>query len=138
MHPTVRRSSRIAPRSSLALALLLLLAALAVAALRPAPAPAATITVTTTADSNPPLGTCSLRMAIQAANGDTPIGSGGGCTRGSGADTITFAPGLTGTIALTATLPAITSAITIQGPGAGSLTISGGDAVRILQVQSGA
>ncbi len=41
-------------------------------------------------------------------------------------DTITFAPGVTGTIAVATPLPAITSDLTIMGPGAGSLTIDGG------------
>ena len=69
---------------------------------------AAPFTVTNLNDSN----AGSLRQAIIDANA-TPE-----------ADTITFAPGLTGTIVLTSgQLPLIVNNLTIQGPGAPSLTI---------------
>src|SRR5437870_998206 len=55
----------------------------------------------------------SLRDAITQAN-----------THG-GADTITFQPGLTGTIALTSGELDITDDLTITGPGADKLTVSG-------------
>jgi Chlamydia polymorphic membrane protein (Chlamydia_PMP) repeat len=48
--------------------------------------------------------------------------------------TITFASGLSGTITLGSQLPTISQGTTIQGPGAGQLTISGNDASRILYV----
>jgi hypothetical protein len=48
-----------------------------------------------------------------------------------GPDTIRFAPGLTGTIALTATL-AISEPVSIQGPGPGALSLSAGHADRIF------
>jgi hypothetical protein len=54
---------------------------------------------------------CTLVDAITAANTDTAVG---GCAAGSGADIITLA----GVYTLTAALPAITSAITIEGNGA--------------------
>jgi CSLREA domain-containing protein len=64
--------------------------------------------------SDPQAGTgTSLREAINYAN---EIG---------GTNTITFAPGLAGTIALGSVLPAITNNLTIVGLGAGNLTISG-------------
>jgi hypothetical protein len=44
---------------------------------------------------------------------------------------VTFAPAVTGTITLSSEI-AISGAMTITGPGAGSLTISGGDASRIF------
>ena len=83
---------------------------------------------------------CTLRMAIAAANGNFAVG---GCTAGSGADTITFSGAASsGTIVLSqvsmneapavyGTSPtnwilAISSAVTITGPGSGALTISGG------------
>lgn len=83
---------------------------------------------------------CTLRMAIAAANGNFAVG---GCTAGSGADTIVFtAPANAGTIFLSqvtmseapavyGTSPpnwilAISSPVTITGPGSGLLTISGG------------
>ena len=65
-----------------------------------------------------PVGTgngCTLREAINAANAD------------AGAETITFAPALTSggpaTISLLTALPAITTDMTIQGPGANLLTV---------------
>ena len=66
-----------------------------------APAGAATLTVINTADS----GAGSLRAALASA--------------GSG-DTIVFAPGVTGSIALLSTL-SITQPVTIVGPGVSSL-----------------
>jgi hypothetical protein len=63
-------------------------------------------TVTTLDDS----GTGSLRAAIEDANAN-----GGG--------TISFAPGLTGTIPLASDLPDITESVTITGPGAASVTV---------------
>jgi hypothetical protein len=67
----------------------------------------------------------SLRYAItNAANGDT----------------ITFGTGVTGTINLTGALPDLTHSVSIQGPGANSLTVRrniGGN-YRILTVAAGA
>ena len=62
-------------------------------------------------------GGCSLADAITAANTDA---ASGGCVAGSGADVIT----LSGDVALTANLPAITTDITING---GGYTVDGGD-----------
>jgi len=87
--------------------------------------------VTTLVDENGTGPACSLREAILAANTDSAVG---GCSAGAGADTITFASGVTGTITLMGTLPATGGALAIQGPGAGSLTISGGGAVGLFQV----
>ena len=56
-----------------------------------------------------------------------------------GADTITFAAGLTGTLRLTlGQLPSITDNLTISGPGAASLTIDAHGASRVLQISAGA
>lgn len=71
-----------------------------------------TYTVTTLADPGSG-GSVSLRQAIAAAN-----------TAG-GSNVINFAGGLTGTIDLAAVLPTITSALTINGPGASLLTVNG-------------
>jgi CSLREA domain-containing protein len=80
-----------------------------------APANATTYTVNTLNDSSGN-DDCSLRDAINAANG-TPT-SGSTCTKaGSGRDTIRFS--VTGTILLGSTLPEITEAagiLTINGP----------------------
>ena len=46
-------------------------------------------------------------------------------------------PGLTGTITLASALPTINANLTIQGPGADSLTISGNNAVTVFTINSG-
>src|SRR5262245_30978657 len=67
-----------------------------------------------------------LRAAINQANANP------------GADTIDFAPGLTGTLRLTlGQLPSITDALTMSGPGAAKLTIDGHGASRVFQVNAG-
>jgi hypothetical protein len=85
---------------------------------------AATFTVTNLSDS----GAGSLRQAILDANGAT------------GADTITFASAVSGTITLASTLPTITdpAGLAIDGPGASVLTVSGDHAVQVFNVASGA
>src|SRR4051812_40060355 len=83
----------------------------------------AVITVTTLQDETINNGLVSLREAIQAANTNTSVD---GSTPGdSGADTIVFKHGLSGTINLTNQLQ-ITEDLTISGPGASDLTINGG------------
>ncbi len=78
-------------------------------ALLATPAGAATFTVTNLNDA----GTGSLRQAIDDAN------------LSPGADTIDFAPEVTGTITLASDLSGISEGLTISGPGAAALTISG-------------
>src|SRR5262249_45950677 len=65
-------------------------------------------------------GAGSLRQAVQDANS------------AAGADVISFNAGLTGTLTLTSGQLHITDDLTIQGPGANALTISGNDASRIF------
>ena len=84
---------------------------------------AAVFTVTSTSDTD---GTacgslCTLRQAINAANASV------------GADTINF--NLSGTITLGSVLPVITDTLAIDGTGR-SVTLSGGGAVQVLQVDS--
>ena len=67
-------------------------------------------------------GADSLRQAILDANA-TP-----------GADVITFAPGLHGTITLTSGELQITNDLDIEGPGANKLTISGSNKSRIFDI----
>ena len=75
-----------------------------------------TLTVTNNLDS----GAGSLRAVIARANSK---------------DTIVFAPALTGqTITLTSGELDISRSLTIRGPGAGNLSISGGDASRVFEV----
>lgn len=84
---------------------------------------AATYTVTNLDDSGPG----SLRQAVLDANANptTP-------------HTIEFQSGLTGTIALTSGLIEITSQVTINGPGADHLAVSGNQASRIFYIQGAA
>ena len=91
---------------------------LSILLLSPAIAGAATFTVTTTTDS----GTGSLRDALDQAN------------RNVGADTITFAAGLSGTIVLSSGAIDIFDAVTINGPGATRLRVSGNNASRIFRI----
>jgi hypothetical protein len=110
-----RHFRRIVPLARLSLVLALIAAGIAAV---PA-AHAASFVVTTLADDVPG----SLREAMLNANAT------------SGADTITFS--VIGTITLTHPLPDISDSLTITGPGADSLTISGGDTVRIFNVPFG-
>jgi len=80
------------------------------------PGEAATLTVTNTNDS----GAGSLRDAINTAAYE--------------GDTINFAPGVSGTITLNSGHLVISKNLTINGPGANVLTISGGMASRIFYV----
>ena len=79
-----------------------------------------TYTVTNTSDS----GTGSLRQAITDAN-----------TAG-GTNTVDLT-GVSGTIALASVLPALASNITIDGPGASTLTVNGESHGTVFTVDSG-
>ena len=78
-----------------------------------------TLTVTNLNSSGPG----SLLQAVKDANAN------------AGADTISFGLGLAGTIPLTDTL-LITDSVTIQGPGPGLLSVSGGNAWRVFYLSS--
>jgi CSLREA domain-containing protein len=95
-------------------------------ALMSAPAAsAAVLTVDTTADNESDgcsLGQCTLREAIGDAN-FLP-----------GSDTINFQAGITGTITLTGGAIFITSDLTVNGPGARALSVSGNGANRVFVV----
>jgi hypothetical protein len=84
-----------------------------------APSALATSSVVTNTDDS---GAGSLRQAVTAANND------------AAADTITFAPGVTGQISLTGGELTITHDLTITGPGATALVLNGNNATTILQV----
>jgi CSLREA domain-containing protein len=74
---------------------------------------------------------CTLREAIENANNNAATNAD--CTAGSGADTITFS--ISGTIALGSTLPNIADGAGLTIDGTGHLvTLSGGDAVRVMSV----
>src|SRR5437879_4214560 len=83
---------------------------------------AAQFIVTTNSDSGPG----SLRAAIINAN------------NAAGADTITFAPALNGqTITLTTGELLVSDDVTITGPGANQLTVSGNNASRVFNFNGG-
>lgn len=86
--------------------------------LTPAAAEAATFTVSNTGDT----GTDSLRDAVDQAN------------RSAGADTITFGGGVSGTITFSSGAIDIFDALTIIGPGAPRLSLSGNNTSRIFHV----
>jgi hypothetical protein len=65
---------------------------------------------------------CTLRQAITDANGH------------SGADSIVFRSGLSGSIDLTADPPMITEALAIKGPGASQLAVNGGGKYRDFRI----
>lgn len=93
-------------------------------------ASANTITVNSTADTTGDISVCTLRDAIQTANGTSPPFPPphfGGCADPvDGADTIDFSLGSGAhTIQLDSVLPGITQDVTIHGPGASSLTVRG-------------
>ncbi len=114
---TLTASWRVAHRL---LALLLLLGALGLSA-RGVGAAGTTYTVTSLGDTGAGSGpTGDLRYVLTAVNA------------GEGGDTIAFA--VAGTVSLTRALPVLTKDVTIAGPGADSLTISGNQRTRVLTI----
>lgn len=108
---------------------------LLLAAAAPGAATAATYTVSTLSDSVNLGDGCSLREAVAAHNSSSPGGANECGAFDAGADTIRFAPGLTGTIYLDPRLGELVltaPALTIQGPGAASLAIHGGKVMSVL------
>jgi len=109
----------------------------ALAASDPAPLQA-TITVNTTADDNTVNGNCTLREAIIAANTDTAVDA---CPAGSGDDVIDLSagtyqlsiPGRSENAAATGDLD-ITDSLTIDGAGATSTIVDGGDLDRVFSI----
>jgi CSLREA domain-containing protein len=77
--------------------------------------------------------TCDLREAIVAANTDTQVGQ---CNAGGGA-VATINITSTGTILLADDLPTVTDILTINGPGAASLTIDGAGSYRHFWIAPG-
>ncbi len=134
MNPKVRRKRKLRVRPRML--------ALAIAQGLAASAQAASITVNSASDISADDGLCTLREAIVSANSDTVSGAvPGECSAGSESDLIQFDPSLVGqTITLTAADAAgqidITSRLTIQGPGARDLTISGNSNSRLFEVSA--
>jgi hypothetical protein len=78
----------------------------------------------------------------QAATVTTLNDSGAGSLRAAIANTasggtVDFAPGLSGTITLTGGVLSITQSVTIAGPGAGTITISGNHTTTVFDVSPG-
>lgn len=124
--------------------ILLALAVAAILATASAPASAATINVKTTSDEFATGTNCSLRQAIESANTDTAFG---GCTSGSGADTIKLKGGaryireLPGPAAEDENAAGdydVKSEITLSVKGKGKAEINGGGLDRVFQIFAGA
>jgi uncharacterized repeat protein (TIGR01451 family)/CSLREA domain-containing protein len=96
-------------------------------------AQAATITVNALGDTVATNGQCTLREALNNANGNADT-TAGDCTAGSGPDIVAFQPGLTGTITLGGSQLVVSDSVSINGPGAGVLSVSGNNASRIFYV----
>lgn len=97
-------------------------------AITPAPQSGPNFVVYSTADTDSGAcgaTSCALREAINAAN------------KAGGSHTITFASNVKGTITLSKALPNLSSNITLRGPGAKVLTVSGHDAVRVFTISNG-
>ncbi len=92
----------------------------------------ATITVTSLADNLVVDELVTLREAIQAANTNKSVDGSTAGEAGPTIDTIEFQSGLTGTITLGGTRLEINDDLTINGPGAATLTISGNDKSQIF------
>lgn len=97
-----------------------------------------TITVNSRLDGDPADdGLCTLREAIMAANDNKASGSTEGeCAAGSSSEADTIDLEIGGTLTLSSALPAITEDVTIQGPGAPYLIISGDDQYRVFTIES--
>ena len=114
-------------QSHRAAALLVALAAL------PFPATAANILVTTLSDADAVDGQCSLREAIQAANGNAPYNE---CTAGTGtSDRIVLT--VPGTILLDANLPELFESAALLGLGVGTSILDGQNAWTLLRLDEG-
>jgi CSLREA domain-containing protein len=100
----------------------------------PLPVHAASLTVNTLADNTTNGdGFCTLREAMTAAENNANYND---CaSSGYGADTIDFS--VNGMIVLTTWLPYITDTLTIYGPGASLLTMSGNNTVNVMSVLGG-
>jgi fibronectin-binding autotransporter adhesin len=100
------------------------------------------IAVDTAADEQQSNGLCSLREAIVNANQNSQAGSPD-CAAGIGNDTIVFDFGApSATITLSPPLGALPTAsdprgLTIDGGSASAVTVSGGNAVRVFEVDTG-
>ena len=132
---TSKRVSRAYGRPMALIILLITLLPICVLLIESAPRAGGGIVVNTLGDNSAAGdGRCSLREAIGNANSASDM-SAGDCAAGTGADTITFS--VSGTIALSATLPEIQKTVTIDGSGQ-KVTLSGASTYQVLSVSAGA
>jgi hypothetical protein len=116
---------------------MVLLVALALIGGHTAASAQTTIPVTNTSDPTA-AGGCTLRDAINMAQGGSPAAGDSCVGDGSGAP-LMIVFGVTGTIMLASELPQITGNLTIIGPsGPNGITIDGGGHVRLMELASGA
>ena len=103
-----------------------------------AAAPGSRIVVNSLADVVANDGSCTLREAIAAANSDRASGTlAGECAAGSGSDQIDLA-GLTGRIVLQGRALVISGPVSILGPGAKQLVVSGNTLSRVIDISAAA
>jgi hypothetical protein len=97
------------------------------------------LSVNSLADANPPAGVLTLRQALQAAAGSIPLATlPAGLVSAGSPYWYEIQLAVTGTITLASALPAITSAVAIQGPGAAALTLQGdGTTVGMVTILNG-
>jgi uncharacterized delta-60 repeat protein len=104
----------------------------------PTPTPTATPTPTSTPTPTPTPASCSTVVINPNDGGAGSLREAINCANAQpGADTVTFASGLTGAITLTSGELFISDAVTVQGPGAGVLTVSGNNASRVFDLAAG-
>ncbi len=124
------------PKPRLSTRILLVAGLGAAIALPVPPASAASIVVDTNADTAVAAdGDCSLREAINNANGDADT-TGGDCAAGSGLDAIAFSG--VGTITLGSSLPSITDTDGLTIDGDNAVTVDGAGSFRVFSVNAGA
>ena len=95
---------------------------------------AATITVDATNDVDGVDGVCSLREAIKAVNAGATYNE---CIFTAAPETIVFTVPAPSTITLLSALPALANTVTITGPGAAILAVSGGNMFRVFDITAG-
>jgi CSLREA domain-containing protein len=96
-----------------------------------APAAPVNVTVNSTADAAPSAGVCQLRDAINAINGAASTCS---TTPATGTSTIIIPSNVTGAITLLGSRLTISAPVTINGPGANNLSISGNNSESIFYI----
>src|SRR5688572_3697684 len=79
-------------------------------------------------------GRVTLREAIESANANVNVNADVAASGAYGGDSITFSLGLVGTITLAGVQLRVSDDLTITGPGAKDLAVSGNDASRVFLI----